>query len=210
VKPTSSSGNEMNSPRNLLISQSSYAVGSTSQLPSGKDLRLEDITPQMLAKIVHHYILPMFESKSTHKPTSSMYCELKLSEQLEGQLSAVTSEMQDLRLAKDEFASQHATNLKQISDLKAQIKKLKLGSKELKQRVKMLLVEKQRLDSDIQEFSEQRDFIMQFAARESATNRVKSSEFQRNLGRLDQLESVNTCMRSQLLYQDVMCNVIEE
>ena len=75
------------------------ALTSVYQEEGGKKCKaplLADITPEMAAQIVRHHILPMFESKSYRKQNSSaMYKELKLSDQLESELTKVRTLLMD-------------------------------------------------------------------------------------------------------------------
>jgi len=74
----------------------------------GPDLDLDKITPELAAKIVKHFILPMFDNAPSakvgrrlgHKQSignsSSIYGELKLSEKLNETLGVVRNEVMRL------------------------------------------------------------------------------------------------------------------
>ena len=76
----------------------------------GPEFNIESITPEIAAKIVKHFILPMFENGASAKVgrrlnqknsmtqggSNSIYGELKLSEQLNESLAVVRTEVTNL------------------------------------------------------------------------------------------------------------------
>lgn len=75
-------------------------------LAGSDEINLEKITPELAAKIVKHFVLPMFDNAPrskvgkrlghNHKNDGSIYNELKLSEQLNETLNEVRNEVQNL------------------------------------------------------------------------------------------------------------------
>ena len=98
------------------VATRSQSPTKASNLPSAGDFDLHKITPELAAKIVKHFILPMFDNSAStrvgrrlgHKQSlaqggsSSIYGELKLSEKLNETLSEVRNEVRGLTQSLEE------------------------------------------------------------------------------------------------------------
>jgi uncharacterized membrane protein len=93
-----------------------------------RQLKFEEVTPELLAQIVRNFILPMFDNRQNpvKQQVSSVHQELKLSDQLEASVAAISKELNQLREEIDKQTSERDV-------IRAQLKQMK--TKEAQQKI---------------------------------------------------------------------------
>ena len=97
------------------------------------DLNLDKVTPELAAKIVKHFVLPMFDNAPSSNygrrigqkgiaQGGSVYQELKLSEQLTNELAKVREEVNNTRQRLEQEAQLRMDAQTQLRQLKKQLK----------------------------------------------------------------------------------------
>ena len=97
-----------------------------SKAPLNREISPEDISPQLMAQIIHSHILPMFENRSSANQTSSTHNELKLSAQLEQNLSQLQTHFLQLKTHAQQLEIDQQLTQKHNAQLQLQNRQLKM------------------------------------------------------------------------------------
>lgn len=82
-------------------------------------MTIADITPELAAQIVKHFILPMFDRKTARSTaSSSVYNELKLSDQLQQQMQELKSKFDGMQEESEQLAHERDIARKELANVK--------------------------------------------------------------------------------------------
>jgi hypothetical protein len=161
-----------------------------------RQLKFEEVTPELLAQIVRNFILPMFDNRQNpvKQQVSSVHQELKLSDQLEASVAAISKELNQLREEIDKQTSERDV-------IRAQLKQMK--TKEAQQKIEFQRLA-QNAVNDRQTIQSQRQIIEKYEL-DCKTHRdflqISESQRQKNakkvlayLSEIDLLKNSNKCL----------------